>query len=99
MVLFEWFVALPLWIRIVIGIPLIVWAIEVFILPFKFNILCRRYNKSLELLEAILSASKLNTKAFDGTQQIMNLLLGIISTRGKQNGVKDNKEDGENKDD
>lgn len=97
--LFEWFGSLPLWLKIIIGIPLIVWAIEVFIAPFKFNVLCRRYNKSLELLEAILGASKLNTQAFEDTQRIMNLLLGVFSQTRKPKEIKDNKEEGINKND
>lgn len=89
MTIIDMFLLLPLWARIIIAIPLIIWAIEAFLLPFKFNVWYHKYKDATDLLKAILDVSKANTKEFEDTQRIVSLLLGLL---GAQSKTKDDKQ-------
>lgn len=84
MTLFEWFISLPLLLRIIIGIPIAIFAVESFIMPFKFNLWYNRYKDTLKLLESILEASKANTKNLKDTQQVISLILGLYGSKNKK---------------
>lgn len=54
MTLIDLFNAFPLWIKIVIGIPLFFWAVELFLLPFKFNLVHSYYKKKNKEIDVLL---------------------------------------------
>lgn len=83
MTLFEWFLLLPLWARVIICIILIYLIVEALLMPYRANLMNKRYKDIQKTLEAILEASTINTKQFEDTQRVMGLLLGIIGTQRK----------------
>lgn len=84
MTIIDVFLSFPIWIRIIIAVPFIIWAVEVFLMPFKFNIWYHKYKDTEKLLEAILEASKWHTKDFNDTYRIISLVLELLDERKKE---------------
>lgn len=86
MTLFGWFLTLPLWIKIIIYVILGYLFIEALLMPYRANVRNQQYKDIKKLMEAILEASKANTKEFEDVKRIESLLLGML---GKKKSDKD----------
>lgn len=68
----------PLWIQIILGILFFIWSVEVFLLPFKYNINYHR-NKEIEtILRGILGSMDNYHSKLQGNENIQSLILGYI---------------------
>lgn len=63
---------------------LLIWAIEIFFVPFKFNLWYKRSKDIEGLLRDILQETKTNKVTFEDTQRIMSILLKIQDKKNRE---------------
>lgn len=83
MTIVDVFLSFPVWIRVIIGILIFIWAIEAFLTPFKTNLRDKRYKDIEKVLKQILEATRDNTKKFNDTQASISILFGLLGEKKK----------------
>lgn len=87
MTLFDLINTLPHWLRIVVYVVLAIWAIEMLLLPFKFNIRNNRLAQLIKLQEDTLKQIQQKNKQLDETYTLLSQVMGSMF-RMEQNGRK-----------
>lgn len=83
MTLIDLFLSWPLWIKFIVGVILLIWSVEAFLLPFKFN-LYRDTQKRIEtILEQIMGEIKADKKSHIDEQKLLSLLLGTVTNKNE----------------
>ena len=83
MTLIDLFLSIPFALKIAVGIPLFVWAVEVFVMPFKRNKDSIMIKEQNELLRRLLVSIEQSNKEQVDNARILSLLLGYLSKDNK----------------
>lgn len=87
MTLFDLINTLPHWLQIVVYVVLAIWAFEMFLLPFKFNIRNNRLAQLIKLQEDTLKEIKQKNNQLDETYTLLSQIMGSMF-RMEQDGRK-----------
>lgn len=85
MTLIDIYLTLPMWAKIIVAVISFVWAVELFLMPFSFNLMRNTLKEQNDLLRQILASTKLNREDSDNTRKLLTLLMDLMLPKKKNN--------------
>lgn len=84
MTIFDLISSLPQWLQVIAYVLLSVWAFEMFLLPFKFNIRNARLGELIELEKKVLVVIEQKNKELNETYVLLSQIMGSMFRREQE---------------
>lgn len=79
---------LPVWAKVLAYLILFVWAFEMFLLPFKFNIRNNRLGEFIKLQNEVLSVIEQKNKNLEETYLMLSTIMGSMLKKEQEGSKK-----------